>query len=179
MRASLLVLVLALACGDAHGAAPAATRHRVDAEATGEVQAAVVDDAITLVKGTEVERITAMLASGTKTGDIFLTRPGVQLVESRRVHDGSVEVHEEWADVTYVQAGHATIVTGGDVRGAAALPARGEHRGGEIVGGTSHEVGPGDVLLVPAGVPHQFRVAADDSIRYLTIKVPRVNTMSP
>jgi uncharacterized RmlC-like cupin family protein len=31
----------------------------------------------------------------------------------------------------------------------------------------------GDLMIIPPGVPHQYHIAAGDSLRYLTIKVHR------
>jgi uncharacterized RmlC-like cupin family protein len=47
----------------------------------------------------------------------------------------------------------------------------GEHRGGRIEGGATRELGPGDLLVVPAGVPHQYLLGVGDTLRYLTVKV--------
>ena len=112
------------------------------------------------------------LARGSTTGDIFASHPGIQAVESRRVTNGSPEVHDDWMDATYVQAGRAQLLTGGTVAGGQPSGA-GEHRGGAIAGGTTLPLASGDFLIVPAGVPHQFLVHPGDSIVYLTIKVPR------
>ena len=81
-------------------------------------------------------------------------------------------MHDEYTDVTVVQAGRATLLTGGRVEGGG-LTAPGEHRGGTIVGGTTQRIGAGDLITVPVGVPHQYQLAPGDTIRYLTIKVKR------
>jgi len=36
-------------------------------------------------------------------------------------------------------------------------------------GGEEHRIGPGDVLVIPAGVPHRF-AEASDPFRYLVVK---------
>jgi quercetin dioxygenase-like cupin family protein len=46
----------------------------------------------------------------------------------------------------------------------------GEVRARAVEGGTSHELTNGDVLVVPAGVPHQF-VAVSDPFLYVVVKV--------
>ncbi len=112
------------------------------------------------------------LSRGSTTGTVFANHPGIQAVESRRVTNGSVEVHDDWMDATLVQAGRAQLNSGGSVAGSA-LSAPGEHRGGTITGGSTHAISTGDFFIVPAGVPHQFLVSRGDSIVYLTIKVPR------
>jgi quercetin dioxygenase-like cupin family protein len=46
----------------------------------------------------------------------------------------------------------------------------GEVRARAVQGGTSHELAEGDVLVVPAGVPHQF-VTVSDPFLYFVAKV--------
>jgi mannose-6-phosphate isomerase-like protein (cupin superfamily) len=93
-------------------------------------------------------------------------------VASRRAASGSPEIHDDWVDVTMVQAGRATLLSGGRLTGGSVVGA-GEHRGGVIVDGSSRAIAAGDVVIVPAGTPHQFQLTPGDSIRYLTIKVKR------
>jgi hypothetical protein len=114
------------------------------------------------------------LAGGSTTARKFCGQPTLQCVEARRATSGVPEVHEQWIDVTIVQAGRAVLLTGGRVTGAH-LASPGEHRGGTIVGGIEHPIGVGDLLIVPAGVPHQYQVAPRDSVVYLTIKVARAS----
>ena len=67
---------------------------------------------------------------------------------------GSAEVHEHEADIFVVESGEATIVTGGKlVDGHAQKP--GEIRGTSIDGGERHPLAAGDIIHIPAGVPHQ------------------------
>jgi mannose-6-phosphate isomerase-like protein (cupin superfamily) len=130
-------------------------------------------DSVSLTSALAIDRVAARLAASGETGQAFEKRSGMSVVESRRVRDGSVEVHDAWMDVTYVQSGRATLLTGGRVAGAMTVASAGEHRGGQILGGTARALAAGDVVVVPAGVPHQFRVATGDSIRYITVKVPK------
>jgi mannose-6-phosphate isomerase-like protein (cupin superfamily) len=81
------------------------------------------------------------------------------------------EQHEKWTDVMLVQSGTATVLLGGRYEGSRA-DAPGELRGGRIVGATSRTVSAGDLLVIPAGVPHQVQVATGGVVRYVTIKAP-------
>lgn len=112
------------------------------------------------------------LAGGARTGRTLHASAGFQYVVMRRLTSGGPEVHDDWADVTFVQAGHGSLLSGGRVTGAA-LTGPGERRGGTIVGGTVRAIGPGDLLMIPAGVAHQYVVARGDSLRYITVKVAR------
>jgi glc operon protein GlcG len=75
---------------------------------------------------------------------------------SHRDKAGQVEIHEQDADIIYVLAGRATLVTGGQLVGAQTV-APGEIRGAEIKGGETRVISPGDVIIVPAGTPHWFK----------------------
>lgn len=97
------------------------------------------------------------------------------IIQIRRTADGEAEVHAEWDDVMMIQDGAATLLSGGEVAGGRQT-APGELRGGTITGGTRRPVTPGDVLTVPAGVPHQMLVAEGQSVSYLVLKVRSAST---
>jgi len=75
---------------------------------------------------------------------------------SRRDGPGMAEIHTHATDVIYVVEGSATFITGGFARDAKEI-APGEIRGSAIEGGETHQISKGDVVLVPAGVPHWFK----------------------
>jgi uncharacterized RmlC-like cupin family protein len=87
-----------------------------------------------------------------------------------RSRDGGAEVHENFADIFYVLEGHATLLTGGVVAGAASI-APGETRGSGIEGGARQQLRAGDVAHVPAGLPHQMLVAAGQTTTCLVMKI--------
>ena len=89
---------------------------------------------------------------------------------SHREKNGFVEVHEKLVDVLVVQSGEATLVVGGEVVGSRTTGA-GEIQGDSIKDGVSKKVAAGDVIHIPAGVPHQFFVAAGKQITYFVVKV--------
>ncbi|MGA3016862.1 MAG: hypothetical protein ABSF62_07060 [Bryobacteraceae bacterium] len=89
---------------------------------------------------------------------------------SHRDKDGVVEVHEKLVDVLVVQSGEATLVVGGEVIGPRTT-APGEIQGDSIKGGVSKKVAAGDVIHIPAGVPHQFFVDPGKQITYFVVKV--------
>lgn len=112
------------------------------------------------------------LARGSSTGHMLHSHGSYQYLQIRRAASGVPEVHDRWTDVTVVQAGRGTLLSGGRVSGSH-VETPGEHRGGAIAGGTSRPVGPGDLMIIPAGIPHQYVIARGDSLRYLTIKVAK------
>jgi mannose-6-phosphate isomerase-like protein (cupin superfamily) len=96
---------------------------------------------------------------------------GDHLLEiSHREVDGKCELHKVKADVMVIQTGTATLVTGGEVIEPKDTGPN-EVQGSGIKGGVKHEIGPGDVIEIPAGVPHQFLLAPGTQITYLVVKV--------
>ena len=69
----------------------------------------------------------------------------------------------------HIVEGHATVLTGGEMVGVRTV-GDGELRAESVNGGHAHELSPGDVLAVPAGVPHQFTEVSDPFL-YFVVKV--------
>lgn len=121
---------------------------------------------------TDLAGAASAISHGTSTARILLRHPDRYYVEARRVANGVPEVHDDWIDVTTVQAGRATLLTGSTVRGSH-VETPGEHRGGTIDGGARRTIATGDFFVIPSGMAHQYQVARGDSLRYLTVKVRR------
>lgn len=85
---------------------------------------------------------------------------------SRREQAGLAEIHEEDADIVHVLDGEATIVTGGQATGVKTI-APGELRGDAISGGEERKLAKGDVIVVPAGVPHWFKNVTNPFLYYV------------
>jgi mannose-6-phosphate isomerase-like protein (cupin superfamily) len=88
-----------------------------------------------------------------------------------RNETGTPETHAKWTDVMLVQAGRATVLLGGRYEGGHE-ESPGETRGGQLVGANAQRVAAGDLLVIPAGMPHQVQIAPGTSIRYVTVKAP-------
>lgn len=97
------------------------------------------------------------------------TGPGATVLIVRREAVGEVEVHDKVNDEFVVQSGHAQVRVGGKVTGARQT-APGEWRGGTVTGGKTYDLGPGDVLWIPAGSPHQVTARKADPFVYLAVK---------
>jgi quercetin dioxygenase-like cupin family protein len=79
------------------------------------------------------------------------------------------EVHANEADLFYVVEGNATQVLGGSViDGKQTAP--GQIRGPKTQGGQTYQLDKGDVMWVPAGMPHWFPEIAEP-LGYLLVKV--------
>jgi len=87
-----------------------------------------------------------------------------------REQTGSAEVHEHEADFFVVESGDATLVSGGKVVNPRTEKA-GEIRGSSIEGGTKHSISVGDVIHIPAGVPHQLLIPQGGKFSYFVVKV--------
>ena len=87
-----------------------------------------------------------------------------------RKKDGAVEVHQEFADVFFVVQGHATLLSGGKLLDASTVSS-GELRGKSLQGGTRANLKPGDVVHIPAAIPHQLLVSGGEPFVYFVVKV--------
>jgi quercetin dioxygenase-like cupin family protein len=111
------------------------------------------------------EKVTAALAKGGP----LVTAQDLLVSGSHRDKAGQVEVHDKETDVIYVVEGEATFVTGGTMIGGKVTKA-GQSLGTDIRGGDVHHLSKGDVIVVPAGVPHWFR-EVPHSVSYYVVKV--------
>jgi hypothetical protein len=178
-----LSCMMAASCGtkDAQSAVPG-TSHSAPPGANGAVSADIASSStgassqqsggVEFYPAAALDRIAASLAHGPKSTEIFGRHTTYFYVQARRVVTGEPEVHDQWIDLAVVQAGRATLLTGGRVDGSR-IESPGEQRGGKIVGGTTRAVAIGDLIVIPAGIPHQYQLSRGDSIRYLTIKVAK------
>jgi mannose-6-phosphate isomerase-like protein (cupin superfamily) len=111
------------------------------------------------------EQVAAAIAKG---GDL-VKAPDLIVLGAHRNGAGQVEVHDRETDVMYVVEGEATIVTGGTMIGGK-RSGPGQWRGSEIQGGKAQRLSKGDVIVIPAGVPHWFK-EVPQSISYYVVKV--------
>ncbi len=91
-----------------------------------------------------------------------------------RSQSGKAELHEKFADFYVVVDGNATLISGGTmVNGKPTAP--GEVRGDSITGGKEMKLKKGDIVHIPANIPHQLTLAKGDTFQYFIIKVQEVN----
>ena len=86
--------------------------------------------------------------------------------------DGNPEQHDNIVDVVIVQSGEGTLVMGGTMVGKKAGAGAGEYVGTRLDGGERHPLGTGDVVHIPAKIPHSFLVPAGKHITYVLVKFP-------
>jgi quercetin dioxygenase-like cupin family protein len=109
------------------------------------------------------------VAAALQKGGPLVTAPDLTVSGSHRDKAGQVEVHDKETDVIYLVEGEATLVTGGTGVGMKSTRP-GQHMGSDIKDGETHHLTKGDVIVVPAGVPHWFK-EVPDSVSYYVVKV--------
>jgi mannose-6-phosphate isomerase-like protein (cupin superfamily) len=96
------------------------------------------------------------------------------LLMVRREADGEVEQHDKLNDEFVSVRGRASIMIGGVAQGQR-QSAPDEWRGGTLRGGKIYNLNAGDLIWIPAGVPHQMLVRKGASFEYLAFKYPRAD----
>lgn len=88
----------------------------------------------------------------------------------RRDRDGWPELHNDIIDVVFIQSGKGTVLVGGEMTGESNVP------GSQINGGNRHSVSAGDVLHVPAQMPHAYLTSQGEHITYILVRVPAIGS---
>ena len=87
-----------------------------------------------------------------------------------RTGSGQVELHENDADILFVQSGEGTLITGGTITDPKTTQPH-EVRGTAIKGGKEIHLAAGDVVTIPPKTPHQVKLEPGREIVYLAVKV--------
>jgi len=111
------------------------------------------------------DKVAAALANG----GTLLTRSDFTVSGSHRAENGHVEMHDHETDIFYVTAGSATFIAGGTIVGDK-VTKPGQHTGTDIHGGTTYHLNQGDVMVIPAGMPHWYK-EVPKSVSYFVVKV--------
>jgi mannose-6-phosphate isomerase-like protein (cupin superfamily) len=152
MRLTLILATAALTipcCAQAQSKAEVFTDQAVTSQLTALVQAA---------KGSG--------SSGATLGDY--KSHAIKL--SVRTASGGAEVHAHYDDIFFVTEGKANLVTGGSVVDAK-TDSEGETKGSSIQNGKSETIAKGDVVHIPAGMPHQLILDPGSIYSSIVIKV--------
>ncbi|MGA9719624.1 MAG: hypothetical protein WBQ79_15190 [Acidobacteriaceae bacterium] len=113
-----------------------------------------------------VQAAKASGGSGAKLGDYH--SHAIKL--SVRTASGGAEVHAHYDDIFFVTGGKAMLITGGNlIHGK--TDSEGETKGSSIENGKSETIAKGDVVHIPAGVPHQLILAPGSAYSSIVIKV--------
>jgi mannose-6-phosphate isomerase-like protein (cupin superfamily) len=111
--------------------------------------------------------LTAALKAGHSTPDMLTSAVDIsdrhRINVIRRTKAAGAVAHEGFAELHHIIEGTGTLVTGGTI-------ARPAGRGAATIqNGVSRRVGPGDVILVPTGIPHWYK-DLDGTITYLEVR---------
>jgi len=116
-------------------------------------------------------------ALSTHVGDDHSSRETLADYKSHRFRmlyrdaDGNPEQHDTIVDIVYVQSGEGALVLGGTMAGRRTT-GPGESVGTRLDGGERHALGAGDIVHIPAGIPHSFLVPSGKHITYVLLKIP-------
>jgi mannose-6-phosphate isomerase-like protein (cupin superfamily) len=93
-----------------------------------------------------------------KVATVRLLEGGAYNVNIRRLEGAETAlVHGKKTDVWVVREGEGTLVTGGELVDPRKGAEEGDASGSSIRGGQSRPIKVGDVVFIPAGVPHGVR----------------------
>jgi mannose-6-phosphate isomerase-like protein (cupin superfamily) len=90
-----------------------------------------------------------------------------------RSKSGKAELHEKFADFYFVVGGEATLVSGGHIVNSATT-APGEVRGDSVQDGRETRLKKGDIVHIPANIPHQLVLAKGATFQYFIVKVQEI-----
>lgn len=123
---------------------------------------AAAGDPTAFVAGTDIAGKVAALEASMKPGQGFAQAPLVSAGPTVAALEywtapGKPAVHPDEAEYATVVAGAGTLISGGTLVDAK-VTRPGLTEGSRIEGGTTRRLRPGDVMLIPAGVPHWFGI---------------------
>jgi mannose-6-phosphate isomerase-like protein (cupin superfamily) len=138
-------------------------------------QAQTPPDPTSFANSAEVRAVIAQMAHDIKPAEEMLYHPLLTqapytVAIEYWVKPKQAAAHLKEAELVYVLEGSGTLVSGGTL--ANAHHWYDETNGGDIVGGTTRPLKPGDVVLVPEGVPHWFGIDGGKLVM-LTLHIPR------
>lgn len=124
----------------------------------------------------------ANLAEGRTISDIVMRHigvgdenMGVSVVQRSKVDDNGVETgiaHVHLDEIYYIVSGEGTMVTGGEFidKQTSDSSLLGPMERGEIRGGILQKVKPGDIAIIPKGMPHGWHQIDTDTISYIIFR---------
>jgi mannose-6-phosphate isomerase-like protein (cupin superfamily) len=111
--------------------------------------------------------------------DVGKSNVDIGVVYRSKTGGGAVAEHDLVSEVYHIIDGSATLVLGSDITELKRRPADDRAvrllngpggNGASIRNGTTYQLKPGDVVIIPAGVGHWF-TKIDDHISYLMVRV--------
>ncbi len=110
-------------------------------------------------------------AASVKVAGLPLASQGQYMFSlSHRENSGRAEMHDSENDIFVVESGEATLVVGGKLVSPERV-AKGQTLAKGIKGGTRQRLGTGDVVHIPAKMPHQLLLDSGKPFTYFVIKI--------
>ena len=144
------------------------------------------EEGSTIMTNEEVDETLAQglanLAAGRSVSDIVMRHidvdgqhMGVSVVQRSKVEDNGVETgiaHVNLDEIYYVVSGEGTMVTGGEFVDPTSSNSSllGPMLRGEIRGGVLQRVKPGDIAIIPKGMPHGWHEIDTETISYIIFR---------
>jgi mannose-6-phosphate isomerase-like protein (cupin superfamily) len=136
--------------------------------------AVLTGDKAEVIPAHEVQAQLAQLVPQAKatgsSGSTLASYGNLALKLSVRTTSGGAEIHAHYDDLMIVEQGSATLITGGTVLDAK-TDGGGETKGSSVQDGKVQTIAPGDVVIVPAGVPHQLLIPPGTLYSALVAKI--------
>jgi glc operon protein GlcG len=127
------------------------------------------DSKVTLIKRDQVAAAFAKGMPLVEVGDY-------KIHASRREGPGMAEIHTRDTDIAYVLQGSATLVAGGTAVDVKSIGPE-ELRGSGIRGGQTRTLQPGDLVIIPNGIPHWFKNVSAPFLYYV-VKVRQAQRLA-
>lgn len=107
--------------------------------------------------------------------DVGEQNMGVSVVQRSKVEFQGTETgiaHVNLDEIYYIVAGEGTMVTGGEFVDMQTSVSNllGPMERGEIRGGVLQQVKPGDIAIIPKGMPHGWHEITTDAISYIIFR---------
>jgi mannose-6-phosphate isomerase-like protein (cupin superfamily) len=131
---------------------------------------------VDFIRAKDLEDAARRLRGRVTRGETVLTSSDEQstFLLVHRTVSSEPEVHARWDDVIVMRAGTGGVELGDSLVGSQ-YRAPGERRGGTITMRYAIIVRAGDIVRIPAGVPHAFTVPRDSAVDYFVLKQRRQN----
>ncbi len=118
----------------------------------------------------EMKTIGQEMAASKEVTHRFFGEKGYNMEVRRLVGPQPILQHAKKSDFMVIQDGEGTFMSGGElVEGKPQGEDAGDMRGASIRGGVSRVLKAGDVMFVPAGIPHGF-VETKDHVTFVMVR---------